>query len=121
MWWYMLVPVEIPVVCTWTMGTFAAAAGIAEPTKADPATPSARIAGIMKARPMRMTPPPQLLGLAGQAAPQPPEEPEGAFRWGYTPIAIVKRRERALAPFVMKRKQQLKWHCAVPEIFRFPV
>jgi hypothetical protein len=56
-WWYMLVPVEMPVVCTWALGTLAATAGIAEPTKADPAKPSARMAGIMKARPMRMTPP----------------------------------------------------------------
>ena len=64
-WWYMSVPMVRPVVCTWTMGTFAAAAGIAVPTRADPATPSARIVGMIKARPMRMSPPPQLPGLAG--------------------------------------------------------
>jgi len=57
LWWYMSVPVEMPVVCTWTLGTLAATAGIAEPTKADPARPSATIAGMMMARPMRMTPP----------------------------------------------------------------
>jgi len=68
-WWYMLAPVDRPVVPTWTTGTFAAAAGIAEPTRADPATPSARIAGMIKARPMRMIPPPQLPGLAGCGRP----------------------------------------------------
>lgn len=66
-WWYMHVPTKMPVVvCTWAMGTFAAAAGIAEPTRADPATPSARMAGITNARPMRMIPPWRLLRPAGQ-------------------------------------------------------
>jgi len=68
-WWNMLVPVDRPVVCAWTMGTFAAAAGIAEPTRADPATPSARIVGIIKARPMRMTPPPNFRDWQGAVAP----------------------------------------------------
>jgi hypothetical protein len=39
------------------MGVLAAAAGIAEPTRADPAVPSTRIAGMMIARLMRMAPP----------------------------------------------------------------
>jgi hypothetical protein len=65
-----LVPVDRPVECPVTTGTFAAAAGIAEPTIADPAIPSARIAGMIKARPMRMTPPPQLPGLAGCGCPR---------------------------------------------------
>jgi len=82
-WWNMLVPVvRPPVGCTWTMGTLAAAAGIAEPTRADPATPSARIAGIRKARPMRMTPPPLLPGPAGKAAPWPMELPGGNLSMG---------------------------------------
>ena len=74
-WWNMLVPTVMPVVCT---GAFAAAAGIAAPTIAEPAIPSARIAGIIKTRPMRMTPPPQLPG-AWQGAVAPAGE---AFR-GY--------------------------------------
>ena len=67
LWWYMSVPVEMPVVCTWTLGTLAATAGIAEPTKADPAKPSATIAGMMMARPMRMTPPANFQARAGAA------------------------------------------------------
>ena len=53
----MVGTVEMCVFCTWTMDAFAATAGSVEPTRADPATPSATIAGMMIARPMRMTPP----------------------------------------------------------------
>ncbi len=42
-----MVPTLRPVLCEMATGALAATAGIAEPTRADPATPSATIAGIM--------------------------------------------------------------------------
>ena len=73
-WWYMSVPVPRAAVYTWAMGMLVAAAGIAEPTRADPATPSARMAGMMKARPMRMIPPSDCRGQrAGR--------PAGGLHW----------------------------------------
>lgn len=52
-WWYMSEPGVTVALCAETMG---AAAGIAEPTRADPAM-NAKMAGTTMARPMRMTPP----------------------------------------------------------------
>lgn len=43
--------------CVWAAGACAAAAGTAAAARMDPAALSARIAGMMMARPMRMTPP----------------------------------------------------------------
>src|SRR6266700_6254447 len=59
----------MPVADTWALGALAATAGIAEPTEADPAKPSATIAGMMIARPMRMTPPCQTSRPGPGAAP----------------------------------------------------
>ena len=42
------------VVCTWALGAAATAAGTAELARIDPAALSARIAGMMMVRPMRM-------------------------------------------------------------------
>lgn len=49
-------PPVAPTACAWTLGACTAEA-IAELDRIDPATPSARIAGMMIGRPMRMIPP----------------------------------------------------------------
>ncbi len=48
---------EVAAACTWTLGACPAATDIAEPAMIDPVAPSARIAGMMIARLMRMIPP----------------------------------------------------------------
>ncbi len=48
---------EVAPACTWTLGACPAVTDIAEPATIDPVAPSARIAGMMIVRLMRMIPP----------------------------------------------------------------
>src|SRR5450755_951901 len=48
---------EVALACTWTAGACPAAADIADPDSSEPTTPSAKTAGTMIVRLMRMIPP----------------------------------------------------------------